>query len=148
MRTRNHEAAHAFLLTRLVIVFLGAAMSIVPTMLARWNVSPRRVTQPFPIRQCPTSVCFRISMLWSKQLFGEGINVLVAGAHVLTVIPQPNHRISLALHRIFISRTTNLGSPRVSLLQNIVKLLDFGVPIEELVHRPCLGGRSLMISGA
>lgn len=97
-----------------------------------------------------------MSMPWSNGLFVEGINICAAGAHFLRVMPKPGHRISayVAPNMLFQNDKPILasGSPSVSLLQNIlqntVNILDFGIPIEESVHRPRFGGGSLTTPGA
>ncbi len=97
-----------------------------------------------------------MSMPWSNGLFVGGINICAAGAHFLRVMPKPGHRISayVAPNMLFKDDKPILasGSPSVSLLQNIlqntVNILDFGIPIEESVHRPRFGGSSLTTPGA
>ncbi|MGH9390581.1 MAG: gamma-glutamyltransferase, partial [Vicinamibacteria bacterium] len=97
-----------------------------------------------------------MSLPWSNGLFVDGISICAAGAHFLRVMPKPGHRISayVAPNIVFKNDRPVLasGSPSVSLLQNIfqntVNILDFGVPIEESVHRPRFGGNSYTTEGA
>jgi gamma-glutamyltranspeptidase/glutathione hydrolase len=97
-----------------------------------------------------------MSLPWSNGLFVDGVNICAAGAHFLRVMPKPGHRISayVAPNIVFKNDKPILasGSPSVSLLQNIfqntVNILDFGIPIEESVHRPRFGGPSYTTPGA
>lgn len=92
-----------------------------------------------------------MSLPWTNGLFVDGISICAAGAHFLRIMPKPSHRASayVAPNIIFKSGQPVLtsGSPSVGLLanilQNTVNILDFGLSIEESIHRPRYGGRSL-----
>jgi gamma-glutamyltranspeptidase/glutathione hydrolase len=91
-----------------------------------------------------------MSLPWSNGLFAGGVSVCAAGAHFLRVMPKPGDRISAYVAPNLILRDGRpilaSGSPSVSLLQavvqNTVNLLDFGLRIEDSVHRPRFGGPS------
>lgn len=92
-----------------------------------------------------------MSMPWSNGLFVDGVSVAAAGAHFLRVMPKPGDRISsIVVPNMVCSNGRPLlasGSPSQSLLacvlQNVVNMVDFGIDIEESVHRPRFGGPSL-----
>jgi gamma-glutamyltranspeptidase/glutathione hydrolase len=92
-----------------------------------------------------------MSLPWSNGLFVDGINICASGGHFFRVMPKPGYRASayVAPNIIFKNGRPILasGSPSVGLLanilQNIVNILDFGLPLEESVHIPRFGGRSL-----
>lgn len=91
-----------------------------------------------------------MSLPWTNGLFAGGVSVCAAGAHFLRVMPKPGDRISAYVcpNIVFKSGKPILasGSPSVGLLanilQNTINILDFGLPIEESVHRPRFGGNS------
>ncbi len=91
-----------------------------------------------------------MSLPWTNGLFAGGVSVCAAGAHFLRVMPDPGDRISAYVCPNIVFRDGRpvlaSGSPSVGLLanilQNTVNLLDFGLPIEEAVHRPRFGGNS------
>jgi gamma-glutamyltranspeptidase/glutathione hydrolase len=93
-----------------------------------------------------------MSMPWSNGLFAGGVTIVAGGAHFGRVMPEPGHRISAYVAPNMVLKNGKpvlaSGSPSVSLLQNIVQnttnMLDFGIGIEESVHRPRFGGRSLI----
>lgn len=92
-----------------------------------------------------------MSMPWSNGLFVDGVSVAAAGAHYLRVMPKPGDRISSVVVPNMLCREGRpvlaSGSPSQSLLacvlQNVVNVVDFGMDIEESVHRPRFGGPSL-----
>lgn len=97
-----------------------------------------------------------MSMPWSNGLFAGGVTVVAAGAHYLRVMPAPGDRISAYVcPNMFLKNGKPVlasGSPSVGLLanilQNTVNILDFGIPIDESVHRPRFGGQSYTQPGA
>lgn len=84
---------------------------------------------------------------WQNGLFVEGVSVCASGVHFLRVMPKPGDRASVFLAPNIISKNGKpilaSGSPSASLvmniLQNIVNILDFGMTMEESVHRPRFG---------
>lgn len=84
---------------------------------------------------------------WENGLFVEGVSICASAGHFLRVMPNPGDRASvfLAPNIIFKGGKPLLasGSPSASLvmciLQNVVNILDFKMPIEESVHRPRFG---------
>ncbi len=88
-----------------------------------------------------------MSTPWTNGLFVEGVSICASGVHFLRVMPKPGDRASvfLAPNIAFQNGRPVLasGSPSASLvsniLQNTVNILDFGMPIEESVHRPRFG---------
>ena len=92
---------------------------------------------------------------WQNGLFVEGVSICASGGHFLRVMPEPGDRASvfLAPNIIFKAGKPLLasGSPSASLvmcvLQNIVNILDFKMPIEESVHRPRFGAIRTPASG-
>jgi gamma-glutamyltranspeptidase/glutathione hydrolase len=84
---------------------------------------------------------------WQNGLFVEGVSICASGGHFLRVMPEPGDRASvfLAPNIIFKGGKPLLasGSPSASLvmciLQNLVNILDFKMPIEQSVHRPRFG---------
>jgi gamma-glutamyltranspeptidase/glutathione hydrolase len=93
-----------------------------------------------------------MSQPWSNGLFAEGVTIVAGGAHFHRVMPEPGHRISAYVAPNMVLKEGRpilaSGSPSVSLLQNITQnttnLLDFGFGIEESIHRPRFGARSLI----
>ncbi|HUP24111.1 MAG TPA: gamma-glutamyltransferase [Thermoanaerobaculia bacterium] len=91
-----------------------------------------------------------MSLPWTNGLFAGGVSVCAAGAHFLRVMPKPGDRISAYVAPNIVLRDGRpilaSGSPSASLLQTIVQntvnLLDFGLSIQESVHRPRFGGPS------
>ncbi|MCC5867834.1 MAG: gamma-glutamyltransferase [Gammaproteobacteria bacterium] len=96
-----------------------------------------------------------MSYPWSNGLFAGGVSIVAAGAHFLRVMPAPGDRISAYVcpNIVFSGDRPVLasGSPSVGLLaniaQNIVNVLDFGLEIDESVHRPRFGGVSAAVPG-
>jgi len=92
---------------------------------------------------------------WQNGLFVEGVSICASGGHFLRVMPEPGDRASvfLAPNIIFKAGKPLLasGSPSASLvmciLQNLVNILDFKMPIEESVHRPRFGAIRTPASG-
>ncbi len=88
-----------------------------------------------------------MALPYCNGLFVDGINICGAGGHFLRVMPKPGDRASayVAPTMIFKNGKPILasGSPSVGLvaniLQNTTNILDFGIPIEESVHRPRFG---------
>jgi gamma-glutamyltranspeptidase / glutathione hydrolase len=89
-----------------------------------------------------------MSMPWSNGLFVDGVSIVASGVHFLRVMPRPGDRASAYVAPNMILRDGRpvlaSGSPSVSLvgniLQNITNVLDFGMTLEESVHRPRFGG--------
>ena len=89
-----------------------------------------------------------MALPWQNGLFAHGINICAAGGHFLRVMPKPGDRISAYVAPNMVMRGGRpilaSGSPSVGLLQNVLQntlnLLDFGIDIEESVHRPRFGG--------
>ena len=92
-----------------------------------------------------------MSLPWSSGLFVEGVSICSGGAHFLRTMPRPGHRAScyVAPNIVFKDDQPILasGSPSVGLipniLQNTTNILDFGMDIEESVHRPRFGATML-----
>jgi len=88
-----------------------------------------------------------MALPWSNGLFVEGVSICASGGHFLRVMPKPGDRASAYVgpNMLFKNGKPILasGSPSVSLianiLQNTVNLLDFGIPIEDSIHRPRFG---------
>ncbi len=97
-----------------------------------------------------------MSWPWSNGLFAGGVSIVAAGAHFLRVMPRPGDRMSAYVcpNILFKDNRPVLasGSPSVGLLanilQNTVNILDFGLSIEESVHRPRFGGSSSEVPGS
>jgi len=91
-----------------------------------------------------------MSFPWTNGLFAGGVSVVAAAAHFLRVMPRPRDRISAYVCPNILFKDDKpvlaSGSPSVGLLaniaQNIVNIIDFGLPIDESVHRPRFGGVS------
>jgi gamma-glutamyltranspeptidase / glutathione hydrolase len=92
-----------------------------------------------------------MSLPWSSGLFSEGVSVCSGGAHFLRIMPGPGERGTCGVAPTIIFKDGKpvlpSGSPSVGLienmLQNIVNILDFDIPIDESVHRPRFGGQYL-----
>lgn len=92
-----------------------------------------------------------MSLPWSNGLFVEGVSICSGGAHFLRTMPRPGHRAScyVAPNIVFKDGKPVLasGSPSVGLipniLQNTTNILDFGMDIEESIHRPRFGATYL-----
>jgi gamma-glutamyltranspeptidase/glutathione hydrolase len=92
-----------------------------------------------------------MSLPWSNGLFCEGITICSGGAHFLRIMPGPGERATCGVAPTIIFKDGEpilpSGSPSVGLienmLQNIVNILDFDIPIEQSVHRPRFGGQYL-----
>jgi gamma-glutamyltranspeptidase/glutathione hydrolase len=90
-----------------------------------------------------------MALPWSNGLFCEGVSICAGGGHFLRIMPGPGERATcyVAPNIVFRDGKPVLasGSPSVGLveniLQNIVNILDFGIPIDESVHRPRFGGQ-------
>jgi gamma-glutamyltranspeptidase/glutathione hydrolase len=90
-----------------------------------------------------------MALPWYNGLFCEGVSICAGGGHFLRIMPGPGERATcyVAPNIVFRDGRPILasGSPSVGLveniLQNTVNLLDFGVPIDESVHRPRFGGQ-------
>ncbi len=97
-----------------------------------------------------------MSLPWSNGLFVDGISICAAGAHFGSGLPAPGARINARIgpHMFLKNGKCVLagGSPSVSLqenmTQNAINLLDFGMSIEEAVHKPRFGGSSMAKPGA
>ena len=97
-----------------------------------------------------------MSQPWSNGMFVDGISICAAGAHFGNSIPTPGGRISarIAPHMFLKDGKCVIagGSPSVSLQENItqnaINILDFGMSIEEAVHKPRFGGASMGKFGA
>lgn len=91
-----------------------------------------------------------MSLPWSNGLYADGVQIWAGGAHFLRTMPPPGGRAScyVAPHMVFRDGRPVLaaGSPGFGLVQNVVQntvnILDFGMGIEESVHRPRFGGLS------
>jgi gamma-glutamyltranspeptidase / glutathione hydrolase len=92
-----------------------------------------------------------MSLPWSSGLFVEGVNICSGGGHFLRTMPRPGQRAScyVAPNIVFKDGRPILasGSPSIGLipniLQNTTNILDFGMDIEESVHRPRFGATAL-----
>ena len=97
-----------------------------------------------------------MSLPWSNGLFVDGISICAAGAHFGSGIPAPGGRINARIGpHMFLKNGKCViagGSPSVSLqenmTQNAINLLDFGMSIEDAVHKPRFGGSSMSKPGA
>ncbi len=97
-----------------------------------------------------------MALPWTNGLFVGGFGIAASGGHFLRVMPKPGHRASayVAPNIIFKNGRPVLasGSPSVGLianiLQNTTNHLDFGISLQDSVHRPRFGGSSMSISGA
>ncbi len=97
-----------------------------------------------------------MALPWTNGLFVGGFGIAASGGHFLRVMPKPGHRASayVAPNIIFRGGRPVLasGSPSVGLianvLQNSINHLDFGMPLEQSVHRPRFGGGSMGLAGA
>jgi gamma-glutamyltranspeptidase/glutathione hydrolase len=89
-----------------------------------------------------------MSVPWINGLFVKGVSVAAAASHFLRVLPRPGDRISsLAAPNMLAQESRPVlasGSPSQSLLativQNIINLIDFGLPIDRSVALPRFGG--------
>ncbi|RZQ65965.1 gamma-glutamyltransferase family protein [Amycolatopsis suaedae] len=92
-----------------------------------------------------------MSMPWTSGLFVDGVQLWAGAAHFLRILPPAGGRGTcyVAPTIIFSGGRPVLaaGSPSTGLIQNIVQntvnILDFGLDIEESVHRPRFGGSSI-----
>ncbi len=92
---------------------------------------------------------------WASGLFVNGVSIAASGGHFLRVMPKPGDRATAYVAPTIFYRNGRpilaCGSPSVGLvaniLQNTINLLDFGVPIDQSVHRPRFGGFSSTIPG-
>jgi gamma-glutamyltranspeptidase/glutathione hydrolase len=97
-----------------------------------------------------------MALPWSNGLFVGGFGIAASGGHFLRVMPKPGQRASayVAPNILFREGRPVLasGSPSVGLianvLQNTINHLDFGMPLEQSVHRPRFGGGSLGLGGS
>lgn len=86
---------------------------------------------------------------WVNGLFAEGFQLAGGGSFFQRVMPQPGERATIYLAPSMVLRdgapVIASGSPSVSLvacvLQNLVNLMDFGMPIEQSVAEPRFGAR-------
>lgn len=86
---------------------------------------------------------------WVNGLFAEGFQLAGGGSFFQRVMPQPGERATIYLAPSIVLRdgapVIASGSPSVSLvaciLQNLVNLMDFGMPIEQSVAEPRFGAR-------
>jgi gamma-glutamyltranspeptidase/glutathione hydrolase len=92
-----------------------------------------------------------MSMPWSNGLFVDGVQLWAGAAHFLRMMPPAGGRGTCYLAPTIIFRdgkpVLTAGSPSVGLIQNIVQntvnILDFGLDIEDSIHRPRFGGTSM-----
>lgn len=92
-----------------------------------------------------------MSLPWSNGLFVDGVQVWAGAAHFLRHLPPAGARGTCYFAPTIIFKdgkpVLTAGSPAVGLLPNIVQntvnILDFGMDIEESVHRPRFGGPSI-----
>ncbi|MBK1787280.1 gamma-glutamyltransferase family protein [Prauserella cavernicola] len=92
-----------------------------------------------------------MSLPWTNGLYVDGVQLWAGAAHFLRMLPPAGGRGTCYVAPTIIFKdgapVLTAGSPSVGLIQNIVQntvnLLDFGVGIEESVHRPRFGGPSL-----
>lgn len=97
-----------------------------------------------------------MALPWSNGLFVGGFGIAASGGHFLRVMPKPGHRASAYVAPNLVLRggrpVLASGSPSVGLianvLQNTLNHLDFGMPLEQSVHRPRFGGGSMGLAGA
>lgn len=90
-----------------------------------------------------------MSSPWVNGLFAEGFQLAGGGSFFQRVMPQPGERATIYLAPSMVLRdgapVIAAGSPSVSLvacvLQNLVNLMDFGMPIEQSVAEPRFGTR-------
>lgn len=86
---------------------------------------------------------------WVNGLFAEGCQLSGGGSFFQRGMPEPGHRATVYLAPNIVLRDgwpiIASGSPSVSLvacvLQNLVHLIDFGLPIEDVVALPRFGAR-------
>lgn len=86
---------------------------------------------------------------WVNGLYAEGFQLAGGGSFFQRVMPQPGERATVYLAPSMVLRDGEpiivSGSPSVSLvacvLQNLVNLIDFGMPIEQSVAEPRFGAR-------
>ncbi|MDR5698762.1 gamma-glutamyltransferase [Agromyces aerolatus] len=86
---------------------------------------------------------------WVNGLYAEGFQLAGGGSFFQRVMPQPGERATIYLAPSLVLRdgapVIVSGSPSVSLvacvLQNLVNLMDFGMPIEQSVAEPRFGAR-------
>lgn len=86
---------------------------------------------------------------WVNGLYAEGFQLAGGGSFFQRVMPQPGERATIYLAPSMVLRDGKpviaSGSPSVSLvacvLQNLVNLMDFGMPIEQSVAEPRFGAR-------
>lgn len=86
---------------------------------------------------------------WVNGLYAEGFQLAGGGSFFQRVRPQPGERATIYLAPSMVLREGQpviaSGSPSVSLvacvLQNLVNLMDFGMPIEQSVAEPRFGAR-------
>ncbi|WP_157987781.1 gamma-glutamyltransferase family protein [Jiangella endophytica] len=89
-----------------------------------------------------------MSMPWTNGLFVDGVQLWAGAAHFLSQLPPPGGRGTCYVAPTIIFKdgapVLAAGSPSVSLIPNIVQntvnILDFGIDIEDSVHRPRFGG--------
>jgi len=97
-----------------------------------------------------------VAELWINGLFACGVHVVASGAFFMRTMPRPGCRATVydAPNIVFKNGRPILasGSPSISLIQNVVQntvnILDFGVPIDESVHRPRFGAQIEEVPGA
>lgn len=86
---------------------------------------------------------------WVNGLYAEGFQLAGGGSFFQRVMPQPGERATIYLAPTMVLRDGSpiivSGSPSVSLvacvLQNLVNLIDFEMPIEQSVAEPRFGAR-------
>lgn len=86
---------------------------------------------------------------WVNGLYAEGFQLAGGGSFFQRVMPQPGERATVYLAPSLVLRdgapVIVSGSPSVSLvacvLQNLVNIIDFGMPIEQSVAEPRFGAR-------
>lgn len=86
---------------------------------------------------------------WVNGLYAEGFQLSGGGSFFQRVMPQPGERATVYLAPMIVLRDGRpviaAGSPSVSLvacvLQNLVNLIDFDMPIEQSVAEPRFGAR-------
>jgi gamma-glutamyltranspeptidase / glutathione hydrolase len=92
-----------------------------------------------------------MSMPWSNGLFVDGVQLWAGAAHFLRQLPPAGGRGTCYFAPTIIFRdgspVLTAGSPAFGLIPNIVQntvnILDFGMDVEESVHRPRFGGASM-----
>jgi gamma-glutamyltranspeptidase/glutathione hydrolase len=90
-----------------------------------------------------------MALPWSNGLFCEGVSICAGGGHFLRIMPGPGERATcyVAPNIVFKNGKPFLpsGSPSIGLieniLQNIVNIVEFGIPIDESVHRVRFGNQ-------